>query len=237
VNRIIRMAATLASGVICILIYTSEALGMAADMPAHSSLAEHSAEFRGVAQSPAATSTPTPQGAGATPPQPAPTAIVSQGPSPANSPPPVIVYATPNVFGVIVPPLVAGGVGLAAAFLSYRMAERQLQRQAIENRENRSHQAFLLLSGKRFDASESIWHLLFTMEGGASLSDQQIDSYIRGVMWLPESSRERCLAVLREYLSARRGGGVGMHKPVDYKAAREELLAVLNVDQLDSSYS
>lgn len=72
--------------------------------------------------------------------------------------------------------IIAGSIGVVSAVLSYRMAQRQAERDAIENERNRSHQELQIALPRRLAAAEVVWKCLFKLEHDGDLSSVDIDN-------------------------------------------------------------
>jgi len=68
--------------------------------------------------------------------------------------------------------------------------------QQEENERNRKHVFHVSLLEKRQNSIETLWKLIFEFEQNGNLNDDDIDSYIRSVFWLPADLRDSCLQLL-----------------------------------------
>lgn len=125
--------------------------------------------------------------------------------------------------------IVGGGIGLASAILSYRMAQQQLNRQAEESSRTRDHEALLLSRTKRLEAIETLWKHLYDLERGLKYNDENIDSFVRAVMWLPEVARGQSLRILKQHLEGNARGVLSD----ELKALRERLICATGIERLE----
>lgn len=119
------------------------------------------------------------------------------------------------------PALIAGGIGLASALLSFLSARRSVQLSHEDARENRRHQLDLLVWQHRLAAVESVWELMFELEHSGRMSDAARDRLIAAVVWLPEETGRKVL----ELVVAFRIDPEGEHGP-GLEDVRRALLAV-----------
>lgn len=115
--------------------------------------------------------------------------------------------------------IVTGLVGVSSSLISYKAASRQLQNQLADNENNRRHQILLSILAKRQQAIEDIWKLLFVMERQDGLSDNDMEVYIRSLVWLPSALREVCLKALEKNLEKQK---------LDLKSVRDSLIDAAN---------
>src|SRR5580704_6307292 len=100
---------------------------------------------------------------------------------------------------VVGPALIAGAIGLIAAFLSYRSAHVSLKYSAIAERERQIHEDDTLILERRLNAIETIWQALFEMERSSQLPDTTRDEVVRAVVWLPESAGQQVLRLVADF--------------------------------------
>nr|VFJ64450.1 MAG: hypothetical protein BECKDK2373C_GA0170839_11189 [Candidatus Kentron sp. DK] len=71
--------------------------------------------------------------------------------------------------------LIAGSIGALSAVLSYRMAQKHAEREAIENDKARRHQEMQIAIPKRLEAAETVWRILFKIEHGEDINPKHIE--------------------------------------------------------------
>jgi hypothetical protein len=123
-----------------------------------------------------------------------------------------------SVWLVVGPALVAGGIGLVSAALSFISSQRSLAHGSEVEEAAHRHQLDLLVLNRRLSAIESIWQCLFEIERTKQLSDALRGEVIRAVVWLPDTAGE---TVLKAVLSIEEGS-----KKVAIQEVRELLLAL-----------
>jgi hypothetical protein len=94
------------------------------------------------------------------------------------------------------PALIAGGIGLASALLSFLSARRSVQLSHDDARANRRHQLDLMVWQHRLAAVESVWELMFEMEHSERMSDSARDRLIAAVVWLPKETGRKVLELV-----------------------------------------
>ncbi len=90
-------------------------------------------------------------------------------------------------------------ISIVSSIISYRAASIQLQKQLEDKEQDRQHQMYLAIVARRQQAIEDIWALIFNMERRGSLKEDELDKYIRSLMWLPSDLRSACLKVLESF--------------------------------------
>src|SRR4051794_6662701 len=110
-----------------------------------------------------------------------------------------MVIGTASVWLAIGPALIAGGIGLTSAFLSFASAQRTLAHGELVATATRSHEQDLLILNRRLSAIETIWQSLFEMERLDIISDRTRLDLIRTVVWLPSEVRQKILNVVVEF--------------------------------------
>src|SRR4051794_24695203 len=91
------------------------------------------------------------------------------------------------------PALIAGGIGLTSAVLSFLMARASLDRAAIESDRDRRNQRDLLLLPRRSEAAAQVWKLVYVVESTGTLTDSSRSEFATAVMWLPREAQEEVL--------------------------------------------
>lgn len=91
------------------------------------------------------------------------------------------------------PALIAGGIGLTSAGLSYYSAKRTLTYNATAEQARRDHERDLLILDRRLIAIETIWQSLFDLERDQQLSEQVRSDVIRAIVWLPGDAGNKVL--------------------------------------------
>lgn len=99
--------------------------------------------------------------------------------------------------------ITGAAIGAFSAFLSYKMAQKQMDRQAMENERNRDHESRQLAMPKRLEAIERIWRTLFKMENAIDMTQADHDDFIGAQMWLPDDLRTSCLSLYKQWLARR----------------------------------
>jgi hypothetical protein len=94
------------------------------------------------------------------------------------------------------PALIAGGIGLTSAFLSYFSARQSIARSAEDATVTRTHQRDLLVWERRLSATEIVWLILFDLERSKHLSDGAKEQLVRSIVWLPEPARRDTLSLV-----------------------------------------
>ena len=99
---------------------------------------------------------------------------------------------------VIAPALIAGSIGLISAALSYRAGSRSLTVSAAIAERGMDHERDLLVVGRRMDAIETAWKVLFELEQSKGVGDAARDALVRAVVWLPSDVRHDLLQAILE---------------------------------------
>lgn len=100
---------------------------------------------------------------------------------------------------VLGPALIAGGIGLVSAALSFVSAQRSMSHTSVVEQASRRHQLDLLVLNRRFDAIEQLWQCLFEIERTKTLSDRLRDEVVRSVVWLPDETGKSVLQAVLKY--------------------------------------
>lgn len=101
-----------------------------------------------------------------------------------------------SIWLVVGPALIAGGIGLVSAGLSFVSARQSLSHTAEAEQAARDHQLDLLVYNRRLAAIETIWQSLFEVERTRQLPDQSRIEVVRAAVWLPEETRKGVLETL-----------------------------------------
>ncbi|NOK62920.1 MAG: hypothetical protein GFH27_549293n317 [Chloroflexi bacterium AL-W] len=104
--------------------------------------------------------------------------------------------------------IVAGIVGILSSMVAYRAANKQ-------NENNRRHQVLMSIITRQQQAIEDVWKLLFVFERQGCIDEDELDLYIRSLIWLPEDLREDCLLALKQKKA---------HKEFDITGLRNQLV-------------
>lgn len=96
----------------------------------------------------------------------------------------------------VAPALVAGGVGLLSALLSYLMARYQIRQLQEEQQANRTFQLRTTSLGRRHDSLEAVWGLLWSLEEAGALTELEVAELVRCSVWLPTSIRDMAIGVV-----------------------------------------
>jgi hypothetical protein len=131
-----------------------------------------------------------------------------------------MVSAT-SVWIAIGPALIAGGIGLASALMSFLTGRRSVDLSHADARENRRHQLDMLVWEHRLAAVESVWQLMFELEQSGSMSDPARDRLISSVIWLPDATGRKVLRLVVAF----RTDPEADHRPA-LEDVRTSLLAV-----------
>ena len=99
--------------------------------------------------------------------------------------------------------LIGAAIGGFSAFLSYRLARKQVDREITENERNRTHELKQLAIPKRLEAAECVWRVLFTLENGLDFNQRDQDDFVVAQMWLPEELRKGCLLLYQKWMHRR----------------------------------
>jgi len=105
------------------------------------------------------------------------------------------------VWLVLGPALIAGGIGLASAALSFISSQRSLSHTSAAEQASRHHQLDLLVLNRRLDAIEQLWQCLFEIERTRTLSDRIRGEVVRSLVWLPDETGKSVLQAVLKYKS------------------------------------
>ncbi len=136
----------------------------------------------------------------------------------------IIAAATTSVWLVIGPALIAGGIGLTSALLSYRSSQAAMKRGALDAIDERAHQRELLVLDHRLMAIETIWQRIFEIERTGHLPDEAQTEIVRAVVWLPENAGKEVLSTvvaLRE----------GSSSSAEFESVRKTLQELTHTDE------
>jgi hypothetical protein len=106
------------------------------------------------------------------------------------------MWAAASIWLTIGPALIAGGIGVFSAVLSFAMANRSVEAARDEAHETRLAQRDLLVWQHRLSAVETVWLLAFEIERTMAITSQARDTLVRSVVWLPDPARSHTLALV-----------------------------------------
>jgi len=103
--------------------------------------------------------------------------------------------------------LTAGTIGILSAIVSHLNLRVQIQRAEREAERQRQHQILVSTLPKTLEAVEVVAAIMFKAQASGKVSDEQIDSLVRALIWLPERERERTTLAIRSMTDKTKGSG------------------------------